>query len=531
MRRALLFCVPLVALAGAVGSFRPGAPPAARAADPADQLADALRYVPSDAALFLCADVPAVWNSEPLKQFRAQDRATFGKLEDAVKGFGVTVGDLRHLVVYVPRLKGPGDDNQFGVVLTFAKPFDAKQLEAGLKALVPGRPEVRVTAVTDTLALALVGLKPEFAKPQPAGGPLDPALKAARSGAHALVGGLTLANLPDELQRDDLPAQMRTFLPLLRARSVYATLDVGKALTLDVRVNTLREAQAADAEKALAALARIVTDEFARELPDIEKGAEKEAELKPVVTAFKAGLQALGAAKYDLKGTEARATVSLPLDGLPLAAAYATATARAQTAGAVLQSSNNLKQIGLALHNYHDVHNAFPPAAVCDKKGKPQLSWRVLVLPYLEEDALYKKFKLDEPWDSANNKPLLDRMPKVYAIPGQKAGANETHYRVFVGNGAGFEWVGGQKITNFTDGTSNTLLVTTGATAVPWTKPDELDFDPDQDPAKLIGLVVNGRWQLVMGDGSVRSSNKLPPKDVLKALITRGGGEVINFDF
>jgi len=155
----------------------------------------------------------------------------------------------------------------------------------------------------------------------------------------------------------------------------------------------------------------------------------------------------------------------------------------------------------------------------------------VLILPYIEQDALYKKFKLDEPWDSENNKKLLDQMPKVYAIPGQKAGANETHYRVFAGNGAAFEWVKGVRLIDYTDGTSNTIMVATAATAVPWTKPDELDFDPDADPTKLIGLVVNGRWQFVMGDGSVRSLNKIPPKDVMKALVTRAGGEVINFDF
>src|SRR5207248_5784084 len=136
-----------------------------------------------------------------------------------------------------------------------------------------------------------------------------------------------------------------------------------------------------------------------------------------------------------------------PLDGLPLASAYATAVVRVQQAAAAAQSTNNLKQIALAAHAYHDVNGTFPPAATCDKKGKPQLSWRVLVLPYIEQDNLYKQFKLDEPWDSDNNKKLIAKMPPVYAMPGKsKPGDTDTYYRVFVGNGAGWDWVMGTKI-------------------------------------------------------------------------------------
>ena len=81
------------------------------------------------------------------------------------------------------------------------------------------------------------------------------------------------------------------------------------------------------------------------------------------------------------------------------------------------QCVNNLKQIGLAMHNYLAEHKTFPPAYSRDKSGRPLLSWRVHILPYLEQAALYKEFRLDEPWDSPHNRPLIDKIPQVYRCP------------------------------------------------------------------------------------------------------------------
>ena len=104
-------------------------------------------------------------------------------------------------------------------------------------------------------------------------------------------------------------------------------------------------------------------------------------------------------------------------------------------------SINNLKQIALAMHNYNSTYGAFPAAAICDKKtGKPLLSWRVAILQYIEEEALYKQFKLDEPWDSEHNLKLAKNMPKIYFHPkANKPGDDKTHYRLFYGKGAAFE--------------------------------------------------------------------------------------------
>jgi hypothetical protein len=194
-------------------------------------------------------------------------------------------------------------------------------------------------------------------------------------------------------------------------------------------------------------------------------------------------------------------------------------------------SMKNLKQIGLALHNYHDASNRFPFAAIYaknDKMGKkPLLSWRVAILPYVEEYKLYQEFKLDEPWDSDHNKKLLPKMPKVYG-PNDAKSDHSTFYQAFVGKGAAFEG-GVSKITfaSFKDGTSNTLLIAEAAKAVPWTKPEDLVYDPDKDLPKLGGLFDDG-FHVLYADFYVQFIKKDIKPETLRALITRNGGEVVD---
>ena len=98
------------------------------------------------------------------------------------------------------------------------------------------------------------------------------------------------------------------------------------------------------------------------------------------------------------------------------------------------QCVNNLKQIGLAMHNYLSAENFFPPAAITDAKGRPLLSWRVAILPYIEQGSLYSQFHLDEPWDSDHNLALVSRMPRTYACPSNpQLGTGKTSYQVVVG--------------------------------------------------------------------------------------------------
>ncbi len=499
-----------------------------------NELRDGLQFVPADAAFFLHADASRIWNSAILKDIRKTDAETLGFLTaEAKKELGLAPEDVKTVTLFMPKFRGPLDDDSLGLVLTLNKAFDKEQLTKGVEKLLPKGAKPRVVAVDARTVLVLLNLKEESARPQPAGntGPLTDALKAAASGKHAVVVGMTLASWPAELRGDDIPPPLRAFAPLFKSLTITGTLGLDKNVTLNLQVKTATAGQAVDCEKALGALLGLIQDELAKGLKELEPAVAKDAGLKDLGTLLKAGSAAAKGAKFSTLGNETELTLSMPGD-LPFGGAFVAARKKILGASVGQTSANNLKQIAIAMHSYADTNNStMPPAAVCDKTGKPQLSWRVLILPYIEQEALYKKFKLDEPWDSEHNKKLIAEMPKVYAIPGQgKPG--ETHYRVFVGNGAGFDWIrGGRFPADFQDGTSNTLMCVTAADAVPWTKPDELEFDPKKDMSKHFGMVVNGKCHVALFDGSVRMIGKLPGKETLNALITRGGGEVIGDDF
>ena len=189
--------------------------------------------------------------------------------------------------------------------------------------------------------------------------------------------------------------------------------------------------------------------------------------------------------------------------------------------------ADQLKQIALALHNYHDTYRTFPAAAITDKNGKPLLSWRVAILPFIEEDNLYKEFKLNEPWDSKHNKALLKKMPKIYLPEGHKTKVPySTFYRGFVGNGAFFNATQGTRIADITDGTSNTFMVVEAGEAVPWTKPDDLPYDPKKKLPKLGGLCKDG-FHALFADGAVYYLKKKIDAAVLHLYITRNDGQPV----
>jgi len=192
------------------------------------------------------------------------------------------------------------------------------------------------------------------------------------------------------------------------------------------------------------------------------------------------------------------------------------------------RSQNNLKQLMIALHNYHDTYGHFP-TDVRDKDGRPLLSWRVQILPFVEAENLYKQFKFDEPWDSEHNKKLIDKMPRTFRSPRQAATLKDrTTYLAPLGKGLMWDEPKGLKISQITDGTSNTIALVEAddERAVVWSKPEDITIDPKNPATGLLGHYVDG-FQAAMADGSVRFFKKGIDPMKLWALFTRAGGEVV----
>jgi prepilin-type processing-associated H-X9-DG protein len=213
--------------------------------------------------------------------------------------------------------------------------------------------------------------------------------------------------------------------------------------------------------------------------------------------------------------------------GIPIALLLPAVQA-AREAARRSQCSNNLKQIGLAMHNYHDTYKCFPPAYIPDEDGRPMHSWRVLILPFLEQGYLYEQYNFDEPWDSPANLALASLAPNVFHCPSTPGspGSSETGYAVISGTGALFDGPDAFKLSDVTDGTSNTIMVVEVAgSGIQWTEPRDLDID--QAAFQVGGIESNhpGGANVLIADGSVRFISETIDPGILDALITRGGGE------
>lgn len=563
----------LAALTAAVLMLRPGAGPVAAAAQPPALPAD-LALVPADAVGFVHVRAADLWKNDLFASFRqtfekagpkalaALDARFVPKVStfDRATGFLLLSGE-RHEPVPV-------------VVLRFTAAFSPAEV---IKAYMPGAEGTNVGGKTvwagkqgdfalhfpdnqHVMLSSRNGLIQYLGHAMPKDGPLSYGLNLAASG-RPLVGSLALSSLPIPPKAlEGLPPEVRT---LLKAEHLTGSVDLGAAAKVELTAGYKNADDAQDAEKAVKALAEFARKELAKAKNEIEKklfaapGPRPAGEL-PEALFFTFALGALNQLdemlaepqKYVKRdGSNLTASVTLPKDLLATAGTMTAvgagfllpAVQKVRSAAGRAQSQNNLKQLAIAVHAYHDANGHFP-ADITDKNGKPILSWRVAILPYLEQDALYRKFKLDEPWDSANNKQWSQTVVRTFMSPlameagpvavavGEKGDGpyGTTHYQGFAGPGTVFEPGRKIKFADITDGTSNTILFIESADTVPWAKPGDLPFDPKK-PVKL-NPASDAGTNAALCDGSVRFLSRSIDEKLLKALITRNGNEVVDLD-
>jgi hypothetical protein len=188
-----------------------------------------------------------------------------------------------------------------------------------------------------------------------------------------------------------------------------------------------------------------------------------------------------------------------------------------------------LKALGIACNEFHDARGGIPDNVVA-KDGTPLLSWRVAILPYINEESLYTRFKLDEPWDSAHNKKLIDKMPDLYRPVRGRAKAGFTFYQVFEGEDTlfipkkpRFTWT----TVSMLNGTSNTGLIYEAGEPVIWSRPVDMHLDPKK-PLPRLGGLFDGDFHVVMCDGHVCFLKKDPDPELLKCLINPANAKVFD---
>ena len=490
-----------------------------------------LDRVPSSAGVFAHLRFGDVWNSPFGVDVRKSLGDNLTKASDEFKkNVGMPLEILDTATFCFPNMpQGPGDEQTFMVIVTTVKPYDRDALLPDLREkdakpvgnMLALKQKFNLQFVSDTMFVVMHdSLKEKFAKGGQADdgkGPVAEALKAAKAKQH-FVFALDFSKLPNEILTA-APPEAQPFLPLLKTKSNCFAINLKDRefkITANFTGNDANSTE--DAEKSFKLLMTLAGAGLSAGMPSVEK---RDAYLVPLLKELKRSVDGV---TVNRTGDRLETALTLKAD-VNLDKVIEGYTKQLGSAGSTANNNNNLRQIGLAMHAYHDAHSTFPPAAICDKKGRPLLSWRVAILPYIEQDALYKQFRLDEPWDSEHNKALINKMPAAYALKDLKPNG-KTHYRVFTGPTAVFDLLQSSTIAQIADGSSNTVMVVESADATEWTKPDDIEYDAKLPIEKLLRF-VDDKTTVAMCDGSVRSIKKGLGDKTWRMLIERADGNVI----
>ncbi|MBN9119253.1 MAG: DUF1559 domain-containing protein [Planctomycetes bacterium] len=538
---------PLALFAPLLLGFAATVPVPATAQPPAPAKAGPLATVPTDAFAFLTVNVGKLHDApgfKPLRDWFAPQK--IGPTDDLL---GLRAAEIDRVTVFMPAatMKAPPV-----MLVTTRGPYNEARVLKALRAdraderrrprignaietdndrypvvvLVDDRTLVFLPDARDN-GLPLAGLVGQLIAKKP-DGPLATALADAEK--HDLAFALDVRPVAAlfDLNRDRDAAP---YLALWKARTLTFAADFDKTARGSLK---LAFADAADAKRA----APVLKEAIAEAAAALEKEAARDKGRADTTERlfFESAAAVLRAAKVEAEGANVFATGDVPYQDA--VAKFAAVLPKEYTAAVgTAKALNNLKELALAMHGFHDANSVFPGDVLTGGPNRPAWSWRVQILPYIEQANLYQQLDFTKSWDDPANLKKLEamEMPRQFEVPGRPAPKGHTYFRVFTKpkNAKGTErpWLvegePGPKITTITDGTSNTLMIVEAGEAVPWYKPDVLAYDGVL-PLPPLGDKRADRFLAALGDGSVRAfrPSKLGEKTI-RALITPQGGEVI----
>jgi Protein of unknown function (DUF1559) len=468
------------------------------------------------------------------------------KLADVESKLGVSIADVERITF----VSTDGEKMEMWGVIALKKPYDSKKIKdlfppgtqeikhgnATYHLLAVDDPKVAIHFVNDRILVAGTesGVKRCLKQmdEKTSAGPLAEGLKLAAANHHIVVAGAPPVDVMQKLKKT-MPPGMEAFAGFLDLQTGTLVIDeTAQALQLDLRLNFPTEAKAQEVKSAmdgLVGMGRLFLPQLKAQLtqgPNAQEGQKVAAWLEAT----------LNSVKPEQKGSSVTLNLKLDTSGVSesLQKMFQVAGGNVQQAALKTQNANNLKQLALAMQNYADVHQGqLPPAVITSKLGKrPLYSWRVALLPYLEEGRLYEEFHRTEAWNSPHNSKLLARMPNVFRLPGQPPGSTVTHYQVFTGPGTPFVGNQGPRMPGgFPDGTSNTILIAEAAQGVPWTMPEDLHFTPNQPLQPLLGGHFGNVFDVAMADGAVVAVPRTISDTTLRNAINPSDGMVLGKDW
>lgn len=510
---------------------------------PADEKSKAilpadLAKIPSDGMLLFSIRVADLWSGDLLKSVRGKEEIQQAA-QEFEKYFGLPPEQVERLTLTI--VGPPSVSREPVFVLQTVKPYKLANVLASNAKLKTEKYKGETLYVSDSwtiyplddrrLAYSEVSseLRNWIDHPQPKEhGALANALESAAR-KHSMVFGVNAKQYYESSDSNPLPPNAEPFRPLFLAHWGTLVVDVGAESRLEATLHFTQEKDANAAVKTAESGLELLRTSLNQSIQTLGKSKE----MADLVSLLKQLETPLEATKIERKDGTLRASVQakVDLDAAGLQLVQGLKNTREKRVR--IESEVNLHNIGVAMQYYADTVGRLPAHAIYDKNGKPLLSWRVLLLPYIQQQALYNEFHLNEPWDSEHNKKLLARMPKVYASPQDEKTLKEhtTYYQGFFGKSAFFEGKQGIRFpADLPDGTSNTFMIVEASKAVPWTKPEDLPYDPNK-PLPKLGLPGATGFLAGMCDGSIHFiSHKLSEK-TLHLLIQRDDGIPIPEDF